>query len=230
HAINIGGGFHHAKRSRAEGFCVFNDVAIIAKIAEKKYRTAIVDIDGHHGDGTEELLKNDNILKVSLHMFHRGFFPGTGNLEDNDEKTVNIPLPPGTADDAYLLAFNEIAMPILEEYRPELLIIMEGGDSHFDDPLVELKLSTHGYLNVIKELHSLSHKVSGKIILLGGGGYNYDATARTWVISIAELTGIQSIEVDTLHDCCNTVSSPFVMEKVKDTIQKIKQVRKNLAH
>lgn len=232
HGINIGGGYHHAKRDKAGGFCVFNDVALIAKMAEKNFsKIAIVDIDGHHGDGTQELLYDDpNVLKISLHMFHKNFFPGGGDINEigsgkGKGYTVNIPLPPGTADDAYLLAFNEVVVPILERYKPELIILMVGGDSHFNDPLVELKLSTYGYLDVIKKVHELSHKYSnGRIIMLGGGGYNYDATARVWAIAVAEIANIYDIEYEHLHDCCYTKSSQFVLEKVKNVVQQLKNI------
>ncbi|MEM3271479.1 MAG: acetoin utilization protein AcuC, partial [Metallosphaera sp.] len=194
HAINIGGGLHHAQRSSASGFCVFNDVALAAKEGEKFFkRIAIVDVDGHHGDGTQALLYDDpNVLKVSLHMYHKGFFPGTGEVYEDGigagkGLTVNVPLPPGTGDDAYLYAFDEVVMPLLNRFGPEVIIIQEGGDSHFDDPLVELKLSTRGYLSIIRRIHNLAHERSSKILLLGGGGYNYDATARIWTVSVAEL-------------------------------------------
>ncbi|WP_240931277.1 acetoin utilization protein AcuC [Acidianus sulfidivorans] len=227
-AINIGGGFHHAKRSSAEGFCVFNDVALVSKLAEKKYKVAIIDIDGHHGDGTQELLYDNNrVLKISLHMYHKNFFPGSGNYDEIGEGngkglTLNVPLPPGTADDAYIYAFKETVIKKLRKFKPELVIIVEGGDSHFGDPLVELKLSTKGYHEVIKKI--LDTVGNSKIILLGGGGYNYDATARVWTISIAEIAGIYSPEVDILQDCCYTASTNFVMNKVKDVVEKIKEI------
>jgi len=229
-AINLGGGFHHAKKSSASGFCVFNDVALIAKLAEKKYKIAIVDIDGHHGDGTQQLLYDDNrVLKASLHMFHRNFFPGTGNYDEIGEGkgkgfTINVPLPPGTADDAYISAFKEVVVKKLEKFKPELIIIVEGGDSHFDDPLVELKLSTKGYSEVINEILSIARRFSSKIILLGGGGYNYEATARIWTITTAQLAGLDMSEVDLLHDCCVTSSTNFVKEKVNKVIKKLKEI------
>ncbi len=113
---------------------------------------------------------------------------------------------------------------MLDRYQPEAIIIQEGGDSHFDDPLVELKLSTRGYLSIIERIHKFSHKGSGKILLLGGGGYNYDATARVWTVSVAELVGINQLEVESLHDCCFTSSSTFVMEKVKEVVEGVKKV------
>ncbi len=232
HSVNLAGGFHHAKRNSASGFCVFNDVALVAKMAETKYeRVAIIDIDGHHGDGTQELLYSDpRVLKVSLHMYHRGFFPGTGNVDEVGEGegrglTLNVPLPPGTGDDAYLYAFREVVVKKIRQFKPNLFIVVEGGDSHFGDPLVELKLSTRGYVEVIREVHKLAHEyANGKLILLGVGGYNYDATARIWVLSVAEIAGISEEEVETLHDCCFTSSTPFVKNKVEEVVKALKKI------
>ncbi len=232
HAVNVGGGLHHAKRSQAGGFCVFNDIAILVKEAEKRYtRVAVVDIDGHHFDGTQSLLYDDDkSLKISMHMYHRNFFPGSGNVNEIGEgrgkgMTINIPLPPGTGDDAYLMAFEEIAYPSLSRFKPDLIIMEVGGDSHFGDPLVELKLSTMGYLSVVRRVHDLAHEVSGgRLIMTGGGGYNYDATARIWTLAIAEIAGIKEMELEALHDCCSTVSTPIVMEKVKKVVEDLKRI------
>ncbi|MUN28831.1 acetoin utilization protein AcuC [Sulfuracidifex metallicus] len=232
HAINIGGGLHHAKRSSAGGFCVFNDIAIVAKEAEKKYnRIVILDIDGHHFDGTQSLLYDDDkSLKISMHMYHANFFPGSGSVNEVGEGkgkgfTINVPLPPGTGDDAYIMAFDEIVYPAILRYKPDLIVLEVGGDSHFGDPLVELKLSTNGYLHVVRKVHELAHQLSdGRLIMTGGGGYNYDATARVWTLSIAEIAGIKEMELETLHDCCGTASTPFVMEKVKKVIEQLKEI------
>jgi len=163
-------------------------------------------------------------------MFHPNFFPGSGDVNEigvgkGEGYTINIPLPPGTGDDGYLLAFDEIVIPVIERYKPELIILITGGDSYFNDPLVELKLSTHGYLDVVTKVHHLAHKYSsGRLIMLGGGGYNYDATARIWTISIAEIAGIYDLEYETLHDPFSTKSSQFVMEKIRSTIDRIKKI------
>jgi len=232
HAFNVGGGLHHAKKNSASGFCVFNDVAIGVKKAEKKFdRVAIVDLDGHHADGTQQLLYSDpRSLKVSLHMYHRGFFPGTGDVDESGEGegenlTVNVPLPPGTGDEAYLLAFDEIVMPRLRAYSPQLIFVVLGGDSHYSDPLVELKLSTHGYMQVLKKIHSFAESRSGgRLILLGGGGYNYDATARIWTLGLAEILGIDNDSIRSLHDPFPTTTIPFTYNKVLQVIERLKEL------
>ncbi|BFH72705.1 acetoin utilization protein AcuC [Sulfurisphaera javensis] len=232
HAVNVGGGFHHAKRSEASGFCVFNDVALGIKLAERKLKKiALIDIDGHHGDGTQYLLYDDpNVLKVSLHMYHQRFFPGTGSEEEIGEGngkglTINIPLPPGTADDMYLYAFNEIVVPKVKEFKPDLIFLLNGGDAYYEDPLVELKLSTKGYLEVVRTIHSLSHQLSnGRLIMTGGGGYNYEATARIWTLSIAEIAGLDFTEFENLEDCCFIASSEFVKKRVMEIVEKLKKI------
>ncbi|MEM2914724.1 MAG: acetoin utilization protein AcuC, partial [Candidatus Bathyarchaeia archaeon] len=103
HAFNPGGGFHHARESNAAGFCIFNDVALTVRLLQKKYgvkRIAVVDIDGHHADGTQSILYREPILKISLHRYDGFFYPGTGSLEEYGEGegkgyNVNIPLPVG---------------------------------------------------------------------------------------------------------------------------------------
>ncbi|BBD72799.1 acetoin utilization protein AcuC [Sulfodiicoccus acidiphilus] len=231
HAMNIGGGLHHAKPSAASGFCVFNDVAIGVKRAEERFnRVAVIDLDGHHADGTQEILYSDpKSFKVSLHMYHRGFFPGSGDVNERGEGpgeglVLNVPLPPGTADDAYVAAFKEVVLPRLLSFSPQLLFVVIGGDSHYSDPLVELKLSTFGYLEVVKMIHELAHTFAdGRLILLGGGGYNYEATARIWILGLAEVLGL-SPQVNILHDPEPTRSIPFTYNKVMELIEKMKRL------
>jgi acetoin utilization protein AcuC len=232
HAVNVGGGFHHAKRDAASGFCVFNDVALTAKLAEKKYgRVAVIDIDGHHGDGTQFLLYDDpNVLKVSLHMYHPNFFPGTGNYDEigvgeGEGYTLNVPLPPGTGDDLYIKAFDEVVVPKVRQFKPNLIIFVVGGDSHFDDPLVELKLTTLGYLEIAKRVHSLAHEfANGKLIMTGAGGYSYESTARVWATVISEIANLNPLDFEDLHDCCMMASRPHVKDKVFKVIEELKKL------
>jgi acetoin utilization protein AcuC len=233
HAQNVGGGLHHAKESSAAGFCVFNDVAIGARYLTNELgyeRVAIIDVDGHHADGTQSILYNDKrVLKISLHQYYPGFYPGTGDLYEYGEGegegyTLNVPLPPYTADDAYLYAFNEVVVPSLLRYKPQFIIVQFGGDSHYGDLLVDLQLSSHGYMEVLKKIHSIAHEISnGKLVLLGGGGYNYDATARTWALGYMELAGINSIPTN-IHDETTTFTNNNIYNKVKETVSKIKEI------
>ncbi len=196
HAFNPGGGLHHAKADKAGGFCVFNDVAIAARYIQKNYgvrRIAIIDIDGHHADGTQEIFYDEPILKISTHRI--GIFPRTGYVNElgvgeGKGYSVNIPLQVGTDDKTYLYAFREVVLPLIESYRPEIIINQFGVDGHYDDPLVGLSLTTKTYAEVAETMHRLAHQVCmGKLLLLGGGGYDIANTSRCWAIMFATICG-----------------------------------------
>ena len=195
HAFNPGGGLHHAKADSASGFCVFNDIAIATRFLQKNYglrRIAIVDVDGHHGDGTQEIFYDEAILKISLQRV--GIFPGTGYVDEmgigaGRGYSVNIPLPGGVDDETYLYAFKEIVPPLIEEYDPEIIINQFGVDGHYQDPLVGLALTTRGYEEISKTMHDLAHRFSnGRLLILGGGGYDVHNTARCWAIMFATVS------------------------------------------
>jgi acetoin utilization protein AcuC len=239
HAFNVGGGLHHAKRSSAAGFCVFNDVAVAARHLQRRYglkRIAIVDIDGHHGDGTQAIFYREPILTISLHRyggdFLGRFYPGTGSVREIGEGdgkgySVNVPLPAGTSDEAFLEAFNEIVPPLLEKYRPEILLNQFGVDAHYQDPLVGLSLTTKSYLEVSSTLHQLAHEVSGgKYLIFGGGGYKPSNVSRCWALMLITVAGLNP-EVKfhrELFDIKKVIQNPDVRTKVQDSIRQVKEM------
>jgi acetoin utilization protein AcuC len=191
HAFNLGGGFHHASRSKASGFCIFNDVAIaIARLLEEGVRRVLyVDVDAHHGDGVQFTFYSEpRVLTVSLHEDGRYLFPGTGFVKEVGEGegegySVNVPLPPYTDDEAYLSAFEEVVVPLAEAYRPEVLVTQLGVDTHYMDPLTHLNLSTRAHWRIAQGLHRLAHEVcGGRWAAAGGGGYDPVAVARAWTL------------------------------------------------
>jgi acetoin utilization protein AcuC len=197
HGMNISGGLHHAHEDRASGFCVFNDPAVAIAYLKKKYhleRIMYFDMDAHHGDGVMYGFYADaSVLDIDLHEDGRYLFPGTGFAFETGEKgaeglKINIPVLPGTGDDPYLTGFREIVPPLVRAYRPEFIIVQCGADSHADDMLAHLRLTTRTYEEIITTLHKLAHEVaSGRIVAIGGGGYNPANVARCWTLIAASL-------------------------------------------
>ncbi len=232
HAFNPGGGLHHASFDSASGFCVFNDVVITVRRLQRNYglkRIAVVDIDGHHGDGTQSLLYNEPILKISFHRY--GIFPGSGSVEEVGKGagrgySVNVPLPAACGDDAFTHAFREIVPPLLREYHPQLLISQFGVDGHFQDPLVDLRLTTFTYEDTAATMHELAHSLcSGRFLVLGGGGYQPRNVSRCWAVMFLVLLNKRPSEdpgLGGLHDPTPTSSSRFVSESVENTVTAIK--------
>lgn len=234
HAFNPGGGLHHAKSDSASGFCIFNDIVIATRYLQREYgiqRIAIVDVDGHHADGTQSILYDEPILKISLHRY--GIFPGTGSVEEIGEGagrgySVNIPLPGGCGDDVFMRAFKEVVPPLLAEYRPQFLINQFGVDGHYQDPLVDLRLSTFTYEEVAASMHDLAHSLcKGRYLVLGGGGYQPENVARCWAIMFLTLLGRRASKdsrLRSLHDPEPTSSNEYVKENIERTLNRIKIV------
>ena len=224
--FNPQGGFHHAKTNSVSGFCVFNDVALVARYLQRReFKVVIVDIDGHHGDGTQWILYKDKILKVSFHMYSPGFYPGTGYTDELGEGygySINIPLPPGTGDDMFLYSLNELVIPLLESYRPSFLILQMGVDGHYGDPLVGLRLTTKSYDEFSTKMYEIAEKYKSKIIGLGGG-YLPDVVARTWMLMLINLAGIGDSIKDELRDKREgTESNSEIKREVKRRIEWLK--------
>ena len=195
-AIHFPGAKHHAQSDHSSGFCIFNDFAIAADIASKDHdkNIIIIDIDAHHGDGTENLTaENLNVLTFSIHQ--DGIFPGTG-YESHPEKNVyNYPLdsnqPDGNPnkDDRALMSGVEKFCDLAKEFNPDLLFIACGADGHKEDPLTSLEYSVAGYIAVAKRL---KERFPDLPILLGGaGGYLPDTrTPEIWAKVAVELAQI----------------------------------------
>jgi acetoin utilization protein AcuC len=194
-AFNPAGGLHHAHRSRAAGFCVFNDPAIaIAYLLQRcgeGVKVAYLDIDAHHGDGVQEAFyQRRDVLTISLHESGRFLFPVTGEVSETGEGegegfSVNLPLSPYTNDETYLWAFREAIIPILEAFAPDYICTQLGADTHYQDPLTHMCLTTHGYLAVIDEIAARFPRW----IAVGGGGYHLAVVPRAWTLAFACMTG-----------------------------------------
>jgi acetoin utilization protein AcuC len=190
HAVNFCGGLHHAMRGNASGFCIYNDIAVGIQwlLEHGARRVAYVDIDVHHGDGVERIFWDDpRVLTVSLHESGRALFPGTGFPGDiggphAEGDAVNVALPPGTGDSAWLRALYATALPLVRAFDPDILVTQHGCDTHVQDPLAHLALSVDAQRTAADALHRLSHQVcEGRWVALGGGGYEVvDVVPRTW--------------------------------------------------
>jgi acetoin utilization deacetylase AcuC-like enzyme len=173
---------HHASASVAEGFCLYNNVAVAARTAQAERgieRILIVDFDVHHGNGTEAIFYDDpGVLFFSTHQYP--YYPGTGAILDTGRGagqgfTANVPLPAGVGDAGYTAVYEQILWPLARRYRPQLILVSAGFDAHWDDPLAGELLSLAGYAHLVRELIAMATELcDGRLVLVLEGGYNLD--------------------------------------------------------
>ncbi len=196
--VNPLGGFHHASKGHSSGFCFFNDIAITIEYLRKKHtlkRFMIIDLDVHHGNGTQDIYFDDNtVLNLSFHQDGRTLYPGTGSVEtigreDAAGYTINLPLPPGTGGESYLKAFKDIVPPITRQYKPDLILFQSGVDTHHADPLADLNLTYQTYYHLAKHVAALSQETCQKLLVLLGGGYNSTACIKSYYNIFCGLLG-----------------------------------------
>ncbi len=173
---------HHAEQDQALGFCLFNNVAILARYLQQQYqldKILILDWDVHHGNGTQHTFEADpSVLYISTHQYP--FYPGTGAYDETGlhkgvGTTLNCPMPAGANDTDYMLAFKDKILPKIDEFKPEAVIISAGFDAHMDDPLGQINLNTEFYTWMTERIMEKAEQYSGKrIISVLEGGYNLD--------------------------------------------------------
>jgi acetoin utilization protein AcuC len=199
HGASIVGGMHHAMTAHASGFCVYNDVAIaIAWLLDHgAERIAYVDIDAHHGDGVQTAFWDDpRVLTISLHQHPATLFPFTGLPAETggpaaEGSAANVALPAGITDARWLRAFHAIVPPLLQAFRPQILVSQHGADTHRLDPLAHLQVSIDAQRSAHAALHTLARDLTGgRWLLTGGGGYDLvHVVPRTWTHLLAEAAG-----------------------------------------
>jgi acetoin utilization deacetylase AcuC-like enzyme len=183
---------HHAERDRAMGFCLYNNVAVAAAHALSRgvARVAIVDIDVHHGNGTQWMFYDDpRVLYVSTHQFP--FYPGTGAADetgtgDGSGFTFNIPLEMGATDADYDLIYRGAVVPVLDQFSPQLVLVSAGFDAHERDPLASMRVTTGGYASVVRHLTTAAGRTP--IALVTEGGYDLGALAECLDASFAVIS------------------------------------------
>ena len=185
-AFNPSGGYHHAGPELAAGFCYINDMALACIVlAEQKKRVLYLDVDVHHGDGVANAFYDrSDVLTISFHQNPKTLFPGTGFEEEigtgeGKGYCVNVPLPVGTYDRAYMKAFKDIVLPLAKTYNPDVIVFELGADALAGDPLANLRLTNNAYADIINYLM----KFNKPIIATGGGGYNVENTVRAWALA-----------------------------------------------
>lgn len=218
-AVNFAGGMHHAMAGKASGFCIYNDVAMsIQRLLDSGVsRVAYIDIDAHHGDGTESIFWNDpRVLTISLHESGMTLFPGTGFANDiggsqAEGSAVNVAVPSGTSDAGWLRAFHAVVPQLVEAFGPEVIVSQHGCDSHRDDELAHLNTTVDGQREAALSIAALADKVcAGRWIATGGGGYNIvSVVPRVW----SHLMGIAAGRPVPLRTAVPEQWRSYVLEK-----------------
>jgi acetoin utilization deacetylase AcuC-like enzyme len=185
---------HHAEKTRAMGFCMFGNVAIAAKHALERHglaRVAVVDFDVHHGNGTQDLLwDEERALFISIHQMP--LYPGSGAASERGatDNILNLPMPPGSGGQAMRDIFTARILPRLEDFAPELILISAGFDAHAADPLANLNWSTEDFAWITRKLCNVAGRVcDGRIVSSLEGGYDLTALAEATAAHVSELMG-----------------------------------------
>jgi acetoin utilization deacetylase AcuC-like enzyme len=190
---------HHASSDQGEGFCLFNNAAVAARVARDELglaRVLIVDWDLHHGQGTQYSFYDDpTVMYFSTHQW--GIYPGTGHWSETgagegEGATVNVPLPPGIGDMGYARIFDEILVPLARRFNPDLILVSAGYDTHWSDPLGSMTVTVAGYGMMAHKLVALASELPnarGRIAFTLEGGYNLDAIAYGVMATFSAMLG-----------------------------------------
>jgi acetoin utilization deacetylase AcuC-like enzyme len=186
---------HHATTQRAMGFCLFNNVAVLARYLQQHHgldNIMIIDWDVHHGNGTQHIFENDpSVLYFSVHQYP--FYPGTGGAQETGRGrgagyTMNAPLPAGTGDETYIDIFERQLKPRALEYRPDCVLISAGFDAHYADPLAQMQVTEAGYRRLTRIVKEIAASCSQhRLISVLEGGYNLEALGRSVEAHVEEL-------------------------------------------
>jgi len=196
-AFNLAGGLHHAFPTQAAGFCVFNDAALAISVLKRRFsRVLYIDIDAHHGDGVQQIFyENPEVLTFSIHESGKYLFPGTGFVDEAGAGpglgySFNVPMPMNAGDRDFLLAFEEVGPKLFDWFRPEAVVAQLGVDTHYSDPLTSLNVTLRGYVAAVRGIVDLTNRYAkGRLLALGGGGYNLAVVPTAWTSALAIMRG-----------------------------------------
>ncbi len=182
---------HHAEKDRGMGFCLFNNIAIGARVAQGLgyERVLIIDFDVHHGNGTEHAFEDDpTVFYFSTHQYPH--YPGTGGRNDRGRGagegfTMNIPLPAGTGDEEIRGIYNDVLGEVAEKFSPDIVLVSAGYDIHADDPLADIRVTDEGIMEIVRGINRAASGVA--VIYSLEGGYNINALSKSVLITIEEL-------------------------------------------
>jgi len=192
---------HHATADVAMGFCIFNNVAVAARYAQRRHgwkRVLIVDYDVHHGNGTQDIFYDDpDVLYFSTHQYP--WYPGTGASSERGRgeglgATVNVPLPAGSGWSVYDPIFRQVLWPVADRFKPDVVLLSAGFDAHWQDPLGEMQLSTGAYADLTKEVIEIADTYcGGRLVAVQEGGYDLEALRQCSASLLFTLLGIDTI-------------------------------------
>ena len=186
---------HHAESARSMGFCLFNNVAVGVAHAINQYhlqRVAIVDFDVHHGNGSEEIFRNDTRVMLCS-TFQHPFYPNCG-ADSSSEHIVNVPLSPGADGRVFRKAVTDHWMPALEDFQPEMIFVSAGFDAHQDDEMAQLQLCDDDYIWVTQQIKEMANKhAHGRVVSVLEGGYELNVLGRCVTAHLKVLSGYQDL-------------------------------------
>jgi acetoin utilization protein AcuC len=250
-AFNIGGGLHHAMPSRASGFCVFDDPALAISVLKERFeRVLYIDIDGHHGDGVQQIFYEDpDVLTISLHESGLYLFPGTGFIDELGAGpglgySVNIPMPMYSGNEEYLRAFEVIVPRLFAWFQPQAVVAQLGVDTHYSDPLTTLNMTLTGYTHLVRRIIELTGQYAGgRLLALGGGGYNMEVVPVAfasvlhlmrseklpeylppyWVEFFSNLVGREPLSPPDIEIKVGTQTKKRITEELETTLRGLKE-------
>jgi len=214
---------HHAERSRAKGFCLYNNVAVGVRHAQSRLglrRILVVDWDLHFGNGTQHCFEDDpSVLFFSVHQIFT--FPGGGKFSDignGDGKgfSVNIPLLPGCGDGEYLTLFEKILKPVAFEFGPELILVSAGFDSHFNDPIGGMRVTPEGFAGLTRSVLDIAERCcSGKVVMTLEGGYDLEGLRDSVRAVLRELAGLQRTDTAAIMAAADPAKLKYVLWQIR---------------